>query len=241
MRTITVALGEKTYNIEIAAGLLDQIGAKARVLSQAVKAAIISDSNVDLLYGERLERSLAASGFEVTRIVFAAGEQSKNLTVLGQIYDELARAGLTRSDLILTLGGGVPGDLGGFAVATFLRGIDFIQVPTSLLAQIDSSVGGKVAIDLPSGKNLAGSFYQPKAVFIDPDLLKTLPLRFCMMVWLKRSNTAVFEMPVCLLRSLLLKVIRSCWSRRTVLLRPAVISRRGSLKKTNLTQENVCC
>ena len=236
MRTITVELGEKTYNIEIAAGLLDQIGAKARVLSQAVKAAIISDSNVDPLYGERLERSLAASEFEVTRIVFAAGEQSKNLTVLGQVYDELARAGLTRSDLILTLGGGVPGDLGGFAAATFLRGIDFIQVPTSLLAQIDSSVGGKVAIDLPSGKNLAGSFYQPKAVFIDPDLLKTLPLR-----WLKRSNTAVFEMPVCLLRSLLLKVIRSCWSRRTVLLRPAVISRRGSLKKTNLTQENVCC
>ena len=125
MRTITVALGEKTYNIEIAAGLLDQIGAKARVLSQAVKAAIISDSNVDPLYGERLERSLAASGFEVTRIVFAAGEQSKNLTVLGQVYDELARAGLTRSDLILTLGGGVPGDLGGFAAATFLRGIDF--------------------------------------------------------------------------------------------------------------------
>lgn len=119
MRTITVALGEKTYNIEIAAGLLDQIGAKARVLSQAVKAAIISDSNVDPLYGERLERSLAASGFEVTRIVFAAGEQSKNLTVLGQVYDELARAGLTRSDLILTLGGGVPGDLGGFAAATF--------------------------------------------------------------------------------------------------------------------------
>ena len=226
MRTITVALGEKTYNIEIAAGLLDQIGAKARVLSQAVKAAIISDSNVDPLYGERLERSLAASGFEVTRIVFAAGEQSKNLTVLGQVYDELARAGLTRSDLILTLGGGVPGDLGGFAAATFLRGIDFIQVPTSLLAQIDSSVGGKVAIDLPSGKNLAGSFYQPKAVFIDPDLLKT---------------TAVFAMPACLLRSLLLKVIRSCWSRRTLLLRPAVISRRGSLKKTNLTQENVCC
>ena len=98
--------------------------------------------------------------------------------MLGQVYDELARAGLTRSDLILTLGGGVPGDLGGFAAATFLRGIDFIQVPTSLLAQIDSSVGGKVAIDLPSGKNLAGSFYQPKAVFIDPDLLKTLPLRF---------------------------------------------------------------
>ena len=119
------------------------------------------------------------AGFEVTRIVFAAGEQSKNLTVLGQVYDELARAGLTRSDLILTLGGGVPGDFRRICGSyLFCAALIFIQVPTSLLAQIDSSVGGKVAIDLPSGKNLAGSFYQPKAVFIDPDLLKTLPLRF---------------------------------------------------------------
>ncbi|MCC8157893.1 MAG: 3-dehydroquinate synthase [Phascolarctobacterium sp.] len=178
MRTITVALGEKTYKIEIAAGLLDQIGPKARALSAAAKAAVISDSNVDPLYGERLERTLADSGFEVTRIVFEAGEQSKNLATLGYVYDELARAGLTRSDLLLTLGGGVPGDLGGLAAATFLRGIDFIQVPTSLLAQIDSSVGGKVAIDLPAGKNLVGSFYQPKAVFIDPELLQSLLLRF---------------------------------------------------------------
>lgn len=178
MQTITVALGAKTYKIEIAAGLLDQVGAKARQLSGASKAAIISDSNVDPLYGDRLEHSLAASGFAVTRIVFAAGEQSKNLATLGAVYDSLAQAGLTRSDLLLTLGGGVTGDLGGLAAATFLRGIDFIQVPTSLLAQIDSSVGGKVAVDLPAGKNLVGSFYQPKAVFIDPDLLGTLPLRF---------------------------------------------------------------
>lgn len=178
MRTITVALGAKTYNIEIETGLLDQVGPKARQLSKAAKAAIISDSNVDPLYGQRLERSLADSGFEVTRIVFAAGEQSKNLATLGYVYDKLAKAGLTRSDLILTLGGGVPGDLGGLAAATFLRGVDFIQVPTSLLAQIDSSVGGKVAIDLTAGKNLVGSFYQPKAVFIDPELLQTLPLRF---------------------------------------------------------------
>ena len=119
MRTITVALGEKTYKIEIAAGLLDQIGPKARALSAAAKAAVISDSNVDPLYGERLERTLADSGFEVTRIVFEAGEQSKNLATLGYVYDELARAGLTRSDLLLTLGGGVPGDLGGLAAATF--------------------------------------------------------------------------------------------------------------------------
>lgn len=178
MQTITVALGAKTYNIEIATGLLDSIGPKARQLSKAAKAAIISDSNVDKLYGERLERSLADCGFLVTRIVFEAGEHSKNLATLGQVYDQLAQAGFTRSDLLLTLGGGVPGDLGGLAAATFLRGIDFIQVPTSLLAQIDSSVGGKVAIDLPAGKNLVGSFYQPKAVFIDPLLLETLPVRF---------------------------------------------------------------
>ena len=178
MRTITVDLGAKAYKIEIEAGLLDRIGTKARLLSQATKAAIITDSNVDFLYGQRLENSLNGSGFAVTRIVFNAGEQSKNLKTLENVYARLAEIGLTRSDLIITLGGGVPGDLGGMAAATFLRGVDFIQVPTSLLAQIDSSVGGKVAVDLPAGKNLVGSFYQPKAVFIDPEMLKTLPVRF---------------------------------------------------------------
>ena len=170
MSIIRVNLGAKSYNIEIAAGLLDTAGEKIRSISKAQRAAIISDSNVDALYGERLQAALAGSGFKVTRIVFPAGEKSKCLTELARIYDRLAEAGITRSDLA--------GDLGGFAAATFLRGVDYVQIPTSLLAQIDSSVGGKVAVDLPAGKNLVGNFYQPKLVLIDTTLLKTLPVRF---------------------------------------------------------------
>ena len=178
MSIINVNLGAKSYQIEIAAGLLDQAGAKIRSISKAQRAAIISDSNVDALYGERLQKSLEDSGFAVTRIVFSAGEKSKCLAELAKIYDRLAAAGITRSDLVVALGGGVTGDLGGFAAATFLRGIDYVQVPTSLLAQIDSSVGGKVAVDLPAGKNLVGNFYQPRLVLIDTELLRTLPVRF---------------------------------------------------------------
>ena len=178
MSIINVNLGAKSYQIEIAAGLLDKAGAKIRSVSKAQRAAIISDSNVDALYGESLQKSLEGSGFVVTRIVFPAGEKSKCLTELAKIYDRLAAAGITRSDLVVDLGGGVTGDLGGFAAATFLRGIDYVQVPTSLLAQIDSSVGGKVAVDLPAGKNLVGNFYQPKLVLIDTELLRTLPVRF---------------------------------------------------------------
>ena len=178
MSIIRVNLGAKSYNIEIAAGLLDTAGEKIRSISKAQRAAVISDSNVDALYGERLQAALAGSGFKVTRIVFPAGEKSKCLTELARIYDRLAEAGITRSDLVVALGGGVTGDLGGFAAATFLRGVDYVQIPTSLLAQIDSSVGGKVAVDLPAGKNLVGNFYQPKLVLIDTTLLKTLPVRF---------------------------------------------------------------
>lgn len=178
MSIIRVNLGAKSYNIEIAAGLLDTAGEKIRSISKAQRAAVISDSNVDALYGERLQEALAGSGFKVTRIVFPAGEKSKCLTELARIYDRLAEAGITRSDLVVALGGGVTGDLGGFAAATFLRGVDYVQIPTSLLAQIDSSVGGKVAVDLPAGKNLVGNFYQPKLVLIDTMLLKTLPVRF---------------------------------------------------------------
>lgn len=178
MSIIRVNLGAKSYNIEIAAGLLDTAGEKIRSISKAQRAAVISDSNVDALYGERLQAALAGSGFKVTRIVFPAGEKSKCLAELSKIYDRLAEAGITRSDLVVAFGGGVTGDLGGFAAATFLRGVDYVQIPTSLLAQIDSSVGGKVAVDLPAGKNLVGNFYQPKLVLIDTMLLKTLPVRF---------------------------------------------------------------
>ena len=179
MQVIHVDLGAHAYDIEIEAGLLPQIGAKvAKLLPKAKKAAIISDTNVAPLYAAKLEASLAAVGLGVVKVIIEAGEQSKNMTVLSSVLEQLAQGGLTRSDVVLTLGGGVVGDLGGFAAASYMRGVAFVQVPTSLLAQIDSSVGGKVAVDLAAGKNLAGAFYQPKAVFIDTDLLATLSTRF---------------------------------------------------------------
>ena len=179
MRNVHVDLGSKSYDIEIERGLLPRLGAKIKaLLPKAEKAAIITDSNVGPLYAAVLEQSLEKTGIAVVTLIFKAGEESKNLQTLGTLYDGLAEAGLTRSDAVIALGGGVTGDMGGLAAATFLRGVAFIQVPTSLLATVDSSVGGKVAVDLPSGKNLVGAFYQPKAVFIDPDLLKTLPVRY---------------------------------------------------------------
>ena len=178
MPKITVDLGPNSYDIEIAKGLGTRMGKRIRELSSADKVAIITDTTVDALYGALLEKQLAEEQFTVRRIVFPAGENHKNLTTLATVYSQMADFGLTRKDLVVTLGGGVVGDLGGFAGATFLRGIDFIQVPTTLLAQIDSSVGGKVAVDLPAGKNLVGSFYQPKGVLIDPQLLTSLPPRY---------------------------------------------------------------
>ena len=179
MEKIHVALGEHAYDIEIETGLLDKIGARvAALLPRAQRAVIVSDSHVAPLYGERLQQSLRAAGLPAELLIFPAGEQSKNLQVLGDVLEGMAALGITRSDVLLTLGGGVVGDLGGFAAASYMRGIAFVQVPTSLLAQIDSSVGGKVAVDLKAGKNLAGAFYQPRAVFIDPEVLATLPMHF---------------------------------------------------------------
>ncbi len=179
METIHVDLAEHAYNIEIEAGLLDKIGPKvAQLLPKAKKAVIVTDTNVGPLYAERLQKSLAQVEIPAEVITFVAGEQSKNLTTFSQVLEAIAATGLTRSDVLLTLGGGVVGDLGGYCAASYMRGIAFIQIPTSLLAQIDSSVGGKVAVDLQAGKNLAGAFYQPKAVFIDTALLATLPIHF---------------------------------------------------------------
>ena len=178
MAAIKVNLGKDSYAIEIKRGLLSETGEKIRALTKAEKIAVITDDHVEPLYGEKLRTVLEKAGFEVKIIAMPAGEESKNLTVLSRVYDELSSFRLSRSDAIVTLSGGVPGDLGGFAAATYMRGIPFFQIPTTILAQIDSSVGGKVAVDLPGGKNLAGAFYQPKGVFIDPDLLKTLPSRY---------------------------------------------------------------
>lgn len=169
----------KPYSILIERGCLSQIGVRARGLFKpGSKAMIISDTNVFPLYGEQIKRSLADSGFVCSDYSFPAGESSKQLGTIAAIYQALAENGFTRSDFIVALGGGVTGDMAGFAAATFLRGIGFIQVPTSLLAQIDSSVGGKTGVDLPAGKNLVGAFHQPRLVLIDPDTLSTLPPRY---------------------------------------------------------------
>ena len=179
MEKIHVDLGKYAYDIEIGAGLLPTVGVKvAALVPKAQRAVIVSDTNVAPLYGETLQRSLNEAGLPATIVTIEAGEQSKNMQVLSEVLEQIAESGLTRSDVLVTLGGGVVGDLGGFAAASFMRGIAFVQVPTSLLAQIDSSVGGKVAVDLKAGKNLAGAFYQPKGVFIDTNLLSTLPVRF---------------------------------------------------------------
>ena len=178
MKTVHVNLGKDSYDIEIGRGLLDQVGERIRGLTKAEKIAVITDDHVERIYGERIQKILKGAGFDVKVIAIPAGESSKNLHILGDVLEALSGFDMSRSDALVTLSGGVPGDLGGFAAASYMRGIPFFQIPTSILAQIDSSVGGKVAVDLPSGKNLAGAFYQPKGVFIDPDLLHTLPSRY---------------------------------------------------------------
>lgn len=178
MKHIHVELGKDSYDIHIENGLLDRAGDYIRSLTKSKTLAVITDSHVDALYGQRLEESLKTAGFRVHRLVFPAGEEHKCAASLLELYQSLSDAGITRSDYVIAFGGGVVGDLGGFAAATFLRGIPFIQIPTTIISQVDSSVGGKVGIDLPSGKNQAGNFYQPKGVLIDPTLLRTLPKRF---------------------------------------------------------------
>lgn len=175
MNIVTVN-ASKHYDIKIGSGLLASVGSEAAALGKATKACIVSDDRVFPLYGSIVASSLANAGFEVTTYVFPAGEESKNGTNYLTLVNTLAENKLTRSDLIVALGGGVVGDLAGFAAATFLRGIRFIQIPTTLLAMVDSSVGGKTAIDLPSGKNLCGAFCQPSLVLCDMDVLNTLPV-----------------------------------------------------------------
>ena len=174
MNTVTVR-ASKTYSIHIGSGLLSTIGKETARLGKAQKVCVVSESRVWPLYGEAVIKSLSDAGFETLSFVFPAGEESKNSGVYLDLMNVLAENKLTRTDLIVALGGGVVGDLAGFAAATFLRGIRFIQVPTTLLAAVDSSVGGKTAIDLPAGKNLMGAFCQPSLVLCDTDTLNTLP------------------------------------------------------------------
>ena len=174
MKTITVS-ASRAYDIRIGHGLLATLGEAVRDLGKVEKVFLVSDTQVYPLYGGAAEASLKAAGYSVSSFVFPAGEESKNGETFLKLLNALAQAGLSRSDLLVALGGGVVGDLAGFAAACYLRGIRFIQIPTTLLAAVDSSVGGKTAIDLPAGKNLAGAFYQPSLVLCDLDALDTLP------------------------------------------------------------------
>ena len=174
MRTVTVN-ASKTYDILIGSGLIQTLGAEVKKLGKAQKICVVSESTVFPLWGSAVVSSLENAGFTVVTYVFPAGEESKNGTVYLDLLNFLAENGLPRTDLIVAIGGGVTGDLAGFAAASFLRGIRFVQVPTTLLAAVDSSVGGKTAIDLPAGKNLAGAFCQPSLVVCDTDTLNTLP------------------------------------------------------------------
>ncbi|MCL2070203.1 MAG: 3-dehydroquinate synthase [Treponema sp.] len=174
MKTITVR-ASKTYDIIIDKDLLDKAGAVIRNTVGGNAAAIVSDDNVAALYGKHLESSLAQNDYSVSYFVFPQGESSKNAKTLLSLLDFLAEEKFTRSDVVVALGGGVTGDLAGFAAASFMRGLRFVQVPTTLLAAVDSSVGGKTAINLNAGKNLAGAFYQPNLVLCDISTLSTLP------------------------------------------------------------------
>ena len=174
MKTIEVS-ASGSYQVKIGSSLLSTLGVQVAGICRSGTAAIVSDSNVWPLYGQIATESLEKAGFRVVSFVFFAGEESKNGQTYLELLNFLASRQVTRSDCLIALGGGVVGDLTGFAAATYLRGIAYIQVPTTLLAAVDSSVGGKTAIDLPAGKNLAGAFYQPRLVLCDTDTLTTLP------------------------------------------------------------------
>lgn len=171
---LEVVLPEKSYEIVIKRNSLEQISEWIGGLWENKKIAIISDTNVFPIYGEQIQKQLEAT-YEVVHYVVPAGEKSKSLEMAAVLYDFLAEEQFTRSDGIIALGGGVVGDLAGFVASTYMRGIAFVQIPTSLLAQVDSSIGGKTAVNGPKAKNMIGTFAQPDGVLIDPETLQTLP------------------------------------------------------------------
>ena len=176
-RTIAVDLGPRSYDIAIGPALLDSAGSLISERLGERQTVIITDSNVGPLYAERLEHSLSEAGHTGRTIQIDAGEQAKSFVYLESLLDDLLSEGLERGTVLVALGGGVIGDLTGFAASIALRGVEFVQIPTTLLAQVDSSVGGKTAINSPHGKNLVGTFYQPRLVIADTETLKTLPPR----------------------------------------------------------------
>jgi 3-dehydroquinate synthase len=174
---LKVALDARSYEIVIGSGLLARAGELCAAVMTAKRAVVIADANVEALYGEALRASLAAAGIAVQNVVVPAGEASKSFASYERVMEQVLAFQPDRKTTLIALGGGVVGDLTGFVASTLLRGVPFIQVPTSLLAQVDSSVGGKTAINTAAGKNLVGSFYQPRLVLADLDTLKTLPPR----------------------------------------------------------------
>ena len=175
MKTIPIR-ASSGYEVRLGSGLLPALGSHLRSLPAApCRVMVVADDTVSALYGPAVERSLRDAGFSAEHFVFPHGEGSKTLSTYAALQQALLAAGFTRSDLIVALGGGVTGDLAGFAAATYQRGIPYVQVPTTLLAAVDSSVGGKTAVDLPGGKNQVGAFHPPALVLCDPDCLRTLP------------------------------------------------------------------
>lgn len=178
MNEVWVELGEQRYPIYIGPGLMAELGALVRRhLPKARRALLVTDANVGPLYGEAARASLEQAGITTSRVTVPAGESSKSLSQAFSLYSSCVRAELDRTSAIVALGGGVVGDLAGFVAATYLRGIPLVQVPTTLLAQVDSSVGGKTGVDLPQGKNLVGAFHQPSLVVADVETLRSLPRR----------------------------------------------------------------
>src|SRR5262245_31562666 len=177
MQTLSVNLGERGYPIHIGVGILERLGELLKEAGLRGKIAVISNPTVAQLFLDPVNESLGSAGFEVAPVLVPDGEEHKNLSSLATVYDRLIAERLERKSSVLALGGGVIGDLAGFAAATYLRGVPYVQVPTTLLAQVDSSVGGKTGINHSDGKNLIGAFYQPKLVLIDVAVLRTLPPR----------------------------------------------------------------
>ena len=177
MRKVRVALGEESYDILIGYGLEKELQAFVQGAGFSKQAMLVTDSNVGPLYGEKVRAILEAGGLHVTVVTIPAGESSKCRAVAEKLYTRAIELGLDRKSPIFALGGGVVGDLAGFIAATYMRGVPFVQLPTSLLAQVDSSVGGKVAVNHALGKNLIGAFYQPKGVFMDLSMMESLPKR----------------------------------------------------------------
>jgi 3-dehydroquinate synthase len=175
VRNVIVRLGPRSYTIKIGSGLLQRLGPECARLKLGARCAILTDTNVGRKFAKPAYNSLVRAGFDPALVIVPAGETAKSLRSVQACYDQLASHRIERQSFIVALGGGVVGDLAGFVAATYLRGVAFVQVPTTLLAQVDSSVGGKVGVNLKAGKNLVGAFHQPRLVLCDLDTLSTLP------------------------------------------------------------------